>query len=157
MKCKFKNMFLFVIIVVLVFSSVSVVFATEAEAKAPVNPVGVTDSNLISPYYVGISTVTPYFQILSGGMANPLIKGSTYPGMVDYVNVIVILKRGSGTSWTTIKTWNQNINIFLNAFTFNQAYAITGGYSYKYSATVKSYKSGTLVESVSINSSVLEY
>ena len=146
-----KKVIIFVIAFVMVLSSMGIAFASDEPAFEEIN------AGAVTPSWVGLNTITQDFQILSGGMANPIIRGTTYASQVDYVNVVVSLKKGSGTSWTTIKTWNQNITISLNKFTFNQTYAVLPGYSYKYSTTVKSYKNNVLVDSVSLNSSVFVY
>lgn len=160
MKCKLRKGFLFVIAAVLVLASVGVAFATETEAMEPICPahaLGVVDPGSITPYWVGISNLTAEFQMLSGGLANPMVFGTVYSGVVDRVNVVVALKKGSGTTWITIKTWNQNVPISFNSYTFNQTYSVPSGYAYKYSTTVKSYKNNVLVDSVSLNSSILIY
>lgn len=105
----------------------------------------------------GLNTVTGTFEILSGGKANPIVRGTVYTGKVDYVNVSVSLKRNGGSGWSTIKTWSRDITISLNQFTFNETYRVGRHYSYKYSATVKSYKNGALVDTVAFDSKIVPY
>lgn len=145
-----KGIICFITIMVLI-SSMGVALASEQ----PV-PIGV-NINPVTPYWIGLYSISSNFQIHSGGIANPIIDGITYPGAVDYVNVKVSLKRSNGIGWTTIKSWNQNIAISLNQFMFNETYGVTKGYSYMYSAIVKSYKNGLLLDSVICNSNVLMY
>lgn len=149
-KCIRKNLIL-VIVIVLIFSLTSISFASEVLA-----PTGM-QANAITPNWTGLNTVSYNFSILSGALANPIISGTTYSGAVDYVNVNVDLKKSSGSSWITIKSWNKNITIALNKFTFNETYAVSTSYSYKYSATVKSYKNGVLLYSVSFDSNTISY
>lgn len=105
----------------------------------------------------GLNTVTGTFEILSGGKANPIVRGTVYTGKVDYVNVAVSLKRSGGSGWSTIKSWNQNITVSLNQFVFNETYKVGKNYSYKYTATVKSYKDGVLVDTVTFDSKIVPY
>lgn len=107
--------------------------------------------------WVGLNSVTGTFEILSNGMANPIVRGTTHEGMADYVNVAVSLKKNTGSSWSTIKSWNKNITVALNKFTFNETYKVSKNYSYKYTATVKCYHDGALVDSVTFDSKVVAY
>ena len=151
MKRNLKKGMTLIVAIVMAFSSMSVAFAVEQPISASKN------GNTVTPYWVGLNTITNDFQISSGGFANIIIRGTIYSGEVDYVNVRVSLKRGNGTGWTTIQSWNQNIPISLNKFTFNKSYGVSRNYYYKYSATVKSYKNSALVDSVSFDSKILTY
>jgi len=150
MKSKLKSGFTFIISMMLIFSTISIAFAAEREEAA------ISDNGITIQRWIGISTITKDFAV-SGGYANPIIKGTTLSGQVDSVTVKVSLKKSSGASWVTIKTWNQDIATSLNKFTFNEQFAVSKGYSYKYSATVKSYKNDVLVDTATVNSSTIEY
>lgn len=145
-----KRGFIFAATLMLVLSLTVTSFASE-----PVAP-SLQKGNYITPFFIGINTITSDFDIVSG-QANPTIKGTTYSNGVDYVNVKVDLKRGSGTNWTTIKSWDKNISISLNQFTFHEKHGVSSGYSYKYTATVKSYKNGSLLDSVTFDSDTIKY
>lgn len=107
--------------------------------------------------WVGLNTVTGTLGILSGGKANPIVRGTTHSGEVDYVNVTVSLKRSGGSGWSTIKVWKQDIPISYNTFTFNKTYKVGKNYSYKYTAAVKSYKDDVLLDSVTFDSKIVKY
>lgn len=115
------------------------------------------DGGPVTPFWIGINYITSDFDILSGGLANPAIFGKTYQDAVDYVNVKVYLKRGSGSSWTTIKSWDQDIPISLNSFIFGETYSVQKNYNYKYTATIKSYKDDSLLDTVSFESNIIAY
>jgi len=149
-KSMIKRGFIFVAAMVIILSLTVTAFASESDAP-PLRP-----ENSITPFFIGINTISADFDI-AGGQANPIIKGTTYTSSVDYVNVKVDLKRSNVTAWTTIKSWNKNITISLNKFTFNEKYGVSSGYSYKYTATVKSYKNGALLDSVTFDSETIKY
>lgn len=146
-----KKGIIFIIAVTVIFASMGVALGSEQPVPLGVN------INPITPYWIGLSSITESFQILSGGIANPIIDGVSYAGAVDYVNVKVSLKRSNGTGWTTIKSWNQNLAISLNQFMFNETYNVIRGYSYMYSATIKSYKNGLLLDTYLCNSRTIRY
>jgi len=142
--------FMFAVILILVLTGFS--YASDQPSQPD------SEKNAVTYRWVGINTVTGTFEILSGGNANPIVRGTTHAGKVDYVNVAVSLKRKSGSSsWSTIKSWNQNITISLNKFTFNETYKVAPNYSYKYTATVKSYKDGVRLDSVTFDSKIVPY
>jgi hypothetical protein len=145
-----KRGFIFAAILMLVLSLTGTSFALESAAPS------FQKGNYITPFFIGINTITNDFDIVSG-QANPTIKGTTYSNGVDYVNVKVDLKRSSGSSWIIIKSWNKNITISLNKFSFNENYGVSKGYSYKYTAAVKSYKDGVLLDSVTFDSDTIKY
>lgn len=105
----------------------------------------------------GLNTVTGTFEILSGGKANPIVRGTVYTGKVDYVNVSVSLKRSSVNGWTTIKSWSKDITVSLNQFVFNATYKVSKNYLYKYAAKVKAYKDGGLIDTVTFESLIVSY
>jgi hypothetical protein len=107
--------------------------------------------------WVGLNTVGNSLTVSSKGVANPAVWGTTRSGEVDTVNVAVSLKRSSGSGWSTIKTWNQDIPISYNTFAFDKTYKVGKNYSYKFSATVKSYKGGVLLDSVTFDSKIVKY
>ena len=107
--------------------------------------------------WTALNTVSGTLDILSGGMANPVVRGTTHAGKADYVNVAVSLKKSSGSGWSTIKSWNRDITISLNKFTFNETCRVGRNYSYRFTATVKSYKNGDLLDSVTFDSKIVSY
>lgn len=112
---------------------------------------------IITPYFVGISTIS-YALNIKDGQANPVVTGTTYQNAVDYVNVQLDLKRSSnGTSWSTIKSWNKDITVSSQTFTFNEKYTVSKNYSYKFTATVKSYKNSALLDTVTFDSNTVSY
>ena len=141
--------FLFAVILVLVSTVFS--YASDGPSRAD------SEKNAATYRWIGINTVTGTLDILSGGKANPIVRGTTHAGEVDYVNVAVSLKKSNGGSWSTIKSWNQNITISLNKFTFNETYQVGTNYSYKYTAKVKSYKDGVLLDTVTFESKIIPY
>lgn len=145
-----KRGFILIAAMMIMLSLTVAAFASESAAPA------FQQENVITPFFIGINTISDDFDI-TGGQANPIIKGTTYANAVDYVNVKVDLKRSNGAAWTTIKTWNKNISISLNKFTFNEKYSVSSGYSYKYTATVKSYKNDALLDSVTFDSETIKY
>lgn len=105
----------------------------------------------------GLNTVTGTFEILSGGKANPIVRGMVYTDKVDYVNVKVSLKKSSGSGWSTIKNWSKDITVSLNQFSFNETYKVSENFSYKYTATVKAYKDDKLIDTVTFDSQIAAY
>ncbi len=105
----------------------------------------------------GLNTVTGTLEILSGGKANPIVRGTVYTGKVDYVNVSVSLKQRGSSGWSTIKSWNKDITISLNQFAFNETYRVSRYYLYKYTATVKAYKDGVRIDTVTFDSKTVSY
>lgn len=121
-------------------------------------PDGAASENGASVYrWEGLNTVTGTLAVSSEGQANPVVRGTTRAGKVDYVNVAVSLKRSSGSGWSTIKTWNQDIPISYNTFTFDETYKVGKNYSCKFTATVKSYKDDVLLDSVTFDSKIVKY
>lgn len=153
MERKIKRSLVFVIAIIMVISSISIAFANELPAYSSKEG----EKSSIAPYWIGLNTVSNNFQILAGGLANPTVWGTTYSGDVDYVNIGIILKRSNGSSWTTIKSWNQNKTISNNMFSFDETYTVIKGYNYKYTATVKSYKNNTLLDTISFDSKIVTY
>lgn len=146
MKKFFNKGMTLAIAAVMVLSSIGIVSAMELP-----NALGTSqDRGIITPYWTGISTLYYDLKIISGGAANPIIKGTMNAGEADSVNVSVALKRSNGSGWTTIKTWNQDKAISANQFSFNETYSVLKGYDYKFSATVKSYKNNALVDTVNL-------
>jgi len=107
--------------------------------------------------WVGLNTVSNSLTVSSTGVANPAVWGTTRSGEVDTVNVAVSLKRSSGSGWSTIKTWNQDIPISNTTFAFDETYKVAKSYSYKFTATVKSYKDDVLLDSVTFDSKIVKY
>lgn len=151
MKNNFKKSIAFVLAVMMILVSAGFAFASEPPDQS--NP----GKEAAAYRWTGINSITGTFDILSGDMANPVVRGTTYAGQVDYVNVTVRLKRNSGSGWSSIKVWNQNITISLNKFTFNETYKVGKNYSYKYAATVKSYKNGVLLDTITFDSKIIQY
>ncbi|HVI40562.1 MAG TPA: hypothetical protein VM577_07880 [Anaerovoracaceae bacterium] len=151
MEKNFKKSVAFMIALMMILVSTGFSFASEQPIQAD------SEKNAAIFRWVGLNTVTGTFEILSGGKANPIVRGTTHAGEVDYVNVIVTLKSSSGSGWTTLKSWNRDITISLNKFTFNETYTVGKNYSYQYSAAVKSYKDDVLLDSVTIDSKILKY
>lgn len=149
MKKNFRKTLLLVTVFIVILASFSITFALEKPIEQNGEP--------ITPCWVGLCTISHNFIISSDGIANPIIRGTTYPGAVDYVNVKVYLKRSNGSGWTTIKTWDKNISISLDRFTFNETYAVSKNYTYKYTATVKSYKNNALLDTVTFDSQLINY
>ncbi len=149
-KSMIKRGFIFATALVIMLSLTVTAFASESTAPP------LRQENSITPFFIGINTISDDF-VITGGQANSIIKGTTYTNTVDYVNVKVDLKRSNGSAWTTIKSWNKDITISLNKFTINEKYGVSSGYSYKYTATVKSYKNGALLDSVTFDSETIKY
>lgn len=138
-------------IFLMLLASAGVSFAAEQPVRTAIDPD-------VSVYrWDGLNTVTGTLEILSGGKANPIVRGTVYTGKVDYVNVSVSLKRSGGNGWTTIKSWSKDITISLNQFAFNETYKVSKNYLYKYSAKVKSYKAGQLIDTVTLESQTVSY
>jgi hypothetical protein len=148
-KTLIKRGLIFITVLMLMLSVTVTAFASEPTAT-------LQQSNGVTPFFVGLNIIAYNFDIVSG-QANPVIKGTTYSGAVDYVNVAVTLKRSSGSTWTTVKSWSKNITISLDQFAFNEKYSVSSGYSYKYTATVKSYKNGSLLDTVTFDSKTIVY
>ena len=151
MERKYKKKIAFLIALMMILASTDISFAGQQLITADLG------SHAITPFWVGLNTVACTFNILSGGKSNPIVRGTTHAGAVDYVNVNVILKRFDGSDWDSIKTWNKDISISLNKFTFNEEYKVTKNHYYKFSATVKSYKNGVLLDTVSLDSKAILY
>jgi len=134
-----------------IFASAGLSYAADPPGTIP------AEKGAVAYRWAGLNTVTGTLDILSGGYANPIVRGTTHAGMVDYVNVAVSLKRNGGSGWSTIKSWNKNITVSLNKFTFNETYKVSRNYSYKYTATVKSYKDGALLDTVTFDSKIVMY
>jgi hypothetical protein len=58
---------------------------------------------------------------------------------------------------STIKSWNKDITISLNQFAFNETYRVSRNFSYKYTATVKAYKDGEPIDTVTFDSKIVSY
>lgn len=140
-----------ILTVMLILASVGFAYASGEPDRAA------AEDNASVYRWVGLNTVTGTLDVLSGGMANPIVRGTTRAGEVDYVKVAVSLKRSGGSGWSTIKTWNQDIPISYNLFTFNKTYKIGKNYSYKFTATVKSYQDDALLDSVTFDSKIVRY
>jgi hypothetical protein len=140
-----------VLAVMMILISAGFSYASEQPSRAD------SENSAVTYRWVGLNTVTGTFDILSGGKANPIVRGTTRAGKVDAVQVVVWLKRSSGSGWSAIKVWNQDIAISYNSFTFNETYKIGKNYSYKYTATVKSYKDDVLMDSVTFDSKTVKY
>lgn len=151
MKEYMKKGAVFVLAVIFLIVSAGFCYASEQPLQAG------SEKGPVTYRWTGLNTVTGTLDILSGGKANPIVRGTTHAGKVDYVNVSVALKRSSGSGWSTIKSWNQNITISLNKFTFNETYGVSKNYSYQYTATVKSYKGGQLLDMVTFDSKIVPY
>lgn len=151
MERKLKKRILFVIALLMILVSAGVSYASAPPDRTA------SEKNAVIYRWQGLNTVTGTFEIKGDGMANPIVRGTTHADMVDYVNVAVSLKRSSGGSWSTIKSWSKTITIELNKFTFNESYKVSKNYSYKYTATVKSYKYGELLDSVTFDSKIVMY
>ncbi len=151
MERNYKKSMAFVLAVIMILVSAGFSYASNQPNQAD------AEKSAVTYRWTGLNTVTGTFEILSGGNANPIVRGTTHAGSVDYVNIAVSLKRSSGGSWSTIKSWNQNITISLNMFTFNETYKVGKNYSYMYTATVKSYKDGVLLDSVTLDSKIVPY
>jgi len=65
-----KKVIIFVIAFVMVLSSMGIAFASDEPAFEE------TNAGAVTPSWVGLNTITQDFQILSGGMANPIIRGT---------------------------------------------------------------------------------
>lgn len=151
MERSYKKSITFMLAVIMILVSTGFSYASDRPSQPD------SEKNAATYRWVGLNTVTGTFEILSGGNANPIVRGTTHAGEVDYVNVAVSLKRKSGSSWSTIKSWNQNITISLNKFTFNETYKVATNYSYKYTATVKSYQDGVRLDTVTFDSKIVPY
>jgi len=146
-----KKSMAFLFAVILIFVSTGFSYASGQPIRAD------SEKKADTYRWVGLNTVTGTFEILSGGIANPIVRGTTHAGNADYVNVAVSLKRSSGSGWSTMKCWNRNITISLNMFTFNETYKVGENYSYKYTAKIKSYNDGLLLDLVTLDSKIVPY
>jgi len=151
MERSFKKNCILVIALLMILASAGFSYASEQprqdESEKPVT----------TYRWEGLNTVTGTLEILSGDKANPIVRGTTHAGLVDYVNVVVSLKRSSGNGWSTVKSWNKNITISLNKFTFNETNKVSKNYSYRYTATVKSYQNNVLLDAVTFDSKIVKY
>lgn len=137
------------IMLIVMVAMTSFVFAGGAEHSS-------SASKAIGLRWTGLNSCEPSFDILSGGKASPYIFCTTYTGKVDSVNVVVDLKKQKGSSWTSVKSWDQNMTVVDNSFTFDETYKVSRG-TYKYNAKIKTYKGGRLLDTVNIESSQITY
>lgn len=151
MERNYKRSSIFVIALLMTLVSAGFSYASEQTVQAE------SEKPAVIYRWEGLNTVTGTLEILSGDKANPIVRGTTHAGMVDYVNVAVSLKRSSGNGWSTVKNWNKNITISLNKFTFNETHKVSRNYSYRYTATVKSYKNSVLLDTVTFDSKIVKY
>jgi len=142
---------IFIIALLMIIVSAGFSYASEQPGQAE------SEKPTVIYRWAGLNTVTGTLEILSGDKANPIVRGTTHAGMADYVNVVVSLKRSSGNGWSTVKSWNKNITISLNKFTFNETDKVSKNYSYQYTATVKSYKNHVLLDTVTFDSKIVKY
>ncbi len=151
MEKNFRKSVAFLLALTMLLASAGLSFAAEQPSRTA------TDKDAAIYRWEGLNTVTGTLEILSGGKANPIVRGTVYTGKVDYVNVAVSLKQRGSSGWSTIKSWNKDITISLNQFAFNETYQVSRNYSYKYTATVKSYKDGVLADTVTFDSKIVSY
>jgi hypothetical protein len=151
MERNFRKSVAFLIALTMLLASAGFSFAAEPPSRTAIDK----DADIYR--WEGLNTVTGTLEILSGGKANPIVRGTVYTGKVDYVNVAVSLKQRGSSGWSTIKSWNRDITVSLNQFTFNETYQVSRNYAYKYTATVKSYKDGVLADTVTFDSKIVSY
>lgn len=151
MERNFRKSIALLTIFLMLLASAGFSFAAEQPGRAVIDPD-------VSVYrWEGLNTVTGTLEILGGGKANPIVRGTVYTGKVDYVNVSVSLKRSGISGWQVIKSWSKDIPISLNQFAFNETYKVSKNYLYKYSAKVKAYKGGRIIDTMTLESQTVSY
>lgn len=112
------------------------------------------DDNLIIPYYEYISFVGSSLSIASNGKA--VAGGDVYYSGNYNSSLTVELQRLNGSSWSTIKSWNQSYS-GRGYHDLEEEYYVLSGYNYRVITTATIYNQATVLETASSVSSVVAY
>lgn len=133
------------LLVLIIFSFAMPVFAVDANASAPQDPI-------IEPNYVGLQSVTSGLSITNG---TATCKGSAKAKYTNYsLNLTMQLQKKNGTTWSNVSQWTGSGTGVLGVSLNKTRSGLTSG-SYRVKVTVKVYNgSGSLVESPTIYSAI---
>lgn len=118
--------------------------------------VGSASANTVKPTYVAISSLSCSLDISSGSaqcLGNVLPIDSTNTSTLS-----VSLKHSiNGTTWTTVKSWSRTASGFFGV-TIEESTAVSSGYKYRLTvnATIRD-AGGTIIETASKNSWIIDY
>lgn len=108
----------------------------------------------IQPWYTNITTLSVSLNISSSGYSTCYGKVNLV-NSTDTSNLSIELQQKSGSTWSTIKTWDTTGS---NTFSLEKNWYVSSGYTYRILVTAKVYNSsGTLQETASSYSSTVAY
>ena len=108
----------------------------------------------IQSRYSRITSFTVAFSISSSGLSSDY-SSIKLTNSTDTVNLIIELQQKSGSTWSTIKTWETSGS---GTVSLDKSWYVSSGYSYRIYVTAKVYNSSdTLSETATLISSTASY
>lgn len=113
-------------------------------------------AGIITPRFAGVSTATISISFTGNKAAATVYVTPKSSSSIDYVTVKAsLMKVGSSTA---IKSWSQTIQPNVNNnFYFSEQSAVSSRGDYYVKATVKCYKSGSVIDTLNIESATKAY
>lgn len=143
-------------IVIAAFILTPAVSVHAADSSIPLPSVQASNAD-ISPLFVGVNRITASLSISSSGTARGMV--NVFPkssSSLDYILTTASLVNSNGSK---VKTWS-NVKSTINGngyFIFDQSYTIQSRGQYKLVYTVKCYKNGAVIDTVSSETTYQTY
>jgi len=146
----FKRTVTIIFFVGIMITTCGTTYATNGSLSDP------TSQEAYTMRFAGMTKCSVYLTIQSG-QAVPQIVVDTNTNKADKVSFSVNLQQYKNGTWVTIKTWSQTKTVQGSDVAFVEYYKITKKYKYRYTGTVETYKSGAVLDTLSITSKAKTY